>query len=107
MTREELLYIQILDCLNTIIINKLYDDVESLKTIKKNINNWYKEYKKTSTIISIPIESLIDIDYLIFEIKIIINYYHRQDNYYIEKLFYNYNMLINEYREKYYNEIYT
>ncbi len=95
MNKENLLllYIQIIDSIDTIYYNYFYDDINQIKSIRELLKKWFTSYKKTNSLI-------ININLLILLNQEIINYYNNYSNKntYVNRLYNNYYKLLEEWK---------
>lgn len=95
-----MLFIQTLDCIDTIISNKFYNDKDTIKEIKKIINNWYKRFQETNDLKGIETEEL---EYLDTEITELFDKYISSESVkenYTERLSYNFGLLEKEWQSQ-------
>ena len=95
-----MLFIQTIDCIDTIINNKFYNDKDTIKEIKKIINNWYKSFQETNNLKGIETEEL---EYLDTEITELFDKYISSESIkenYIERLSYNFGLLEKEWQSQ-------
>ncbi|MBQ6539010.1 MAG: hypothetical protein IJL76_01885 [Bacilli bacterium] len=92
----QLLYIQTIDSIDTIYINCFYTDINQIKSIRLLLKNWYKSFEKTYTLKEIKLDDLLILD---LEINNYFNNYSNK-NIYVERLYRNYNILIEEWKNQ-------